>query len=45
MNWHKIPQKLSTMCQEQLIDSLKICLWLIERMDREPGEARPRCMK
>ena len=35
MNWHEIEQKLPTMNQEQLVDSLKICLRLIERMERE----------
>jgi hypothetical protein len=35
MNWHEIEQKLPTMNQEQLVDSLKICLQLIERMERE----------
>lgn len=38
MNWHEIEQKLPTMTQEQLVDSLKICLRLIERMERELGE-------
>ncbi len=38
MNWHEIEQKLPTMNQEQLVDSLKICLQLIERMERELGE-------
>lgn len=38
MNWHEIEQKLPTMNQEQLVDSLKICLRLIERMERELGE-------
>jgi hypothetical protein len=38
MNWHEIEQKLPTMNQEQLVDSLKICLRLIERMERELGD-------
>lgn len=38
MNWREIEQKLPTMTQEQLVDSLKICLRLIERMERELGE-------
>lgn len=38
MNWREIEHKLPTMNQEQLVDSLKICLQLIERMERELGE-------
>jgi hypothetical protein len=38
MNWREIEQKLPTMNQEQLVESLKICLRLIERMERELGE-------
>ena len=35
MNWQEIEHKLPTMNQGQLVDSLKICLRLIERMERE----------
>ncbi|WP_447984931.1 hypothetical protein [Nitrospira sp. Nam74] len=38
MDWHEIEQKLPTMSQEQLIESLKVCLQLIERMERELGD-------
>ena len=38
MNWREIEQRLPTMDQAQLVDSLKICLRLIERMERELGE-------
>ena len=38
MNWREIEQRLPTMDQAQLVDSLKICLQLIERMERELGE-------
>ena len=38
MNWQEIEHKLPTMNQDQLVDSLKICLRLIERMERELGE-------
>ena len=38
MNWHEIEQKLPTMNQEQLIESLKVCFRLIERMEQELGE-------
>lgn len=38
MNWQEIEQKLPTMNQEQLVDSLKICLRLIERMEGELGD-------
>jgi len=35
MNWHEIEQKMPTMDQEQLVDSLRMCLQLIERMEKE----------
>ena len=38
MNWQEIEQKLPTMNQEQLIESLKMCLRLIERMEGELAE-------
>ena len=38
MNWQEIEQKLPSMNQEQLIESLKMCLRLIERMEGELAE-------
>lgn len=38
MNWQEIEQKLPTMNHEQLVDSLKMCLRLIERMEKELTE-------
>ena len=38
MNWQEIEQKLPNMNQEQLIESLKMCLKLIERMEGELAE-------
>ena len=38
MNRQEIEQKLPTMNQEQLIDALKMCLGLIERMEGELSE-------
>lgn len=35
MNWHEIEQKMPTMDQEQLVDSLRMCLQLIEGMEKE----------
>ena len=35
MNWREIEQKMPTMDQEQLVDSLRMCLQLIERMEKE----------
>lgn len=35
MNWKEIEQKLPSMTQAQLIESLKMCLGLIERMEGE----------
>ena len=38
MNWQEIEQKLPSMNQEQLIESLRMCLRLIERMEGELAE-------
>jgi len=38
MNWQEIEQKLPSMNQEQLIESLKMCLRLIERLEGELAE-------
>lgn len=38
MNWQEIEQKLPNMNLEQLIESLKMCLRLIERMEGELAE-------
>lgn len=38
MNRQEIERKLPTMTQEQLVDSLKMCLTLIERMERDLTE-------
>lgn len=38
MNWEEINEKLPEMNHGQLIDALKMCLPLIERMERELGE-------
>ena len=38
MNWQEIEQKLPSMNQEQLIESWKMCLRLIERMEGELAE-------
>ena len=38
MNWQEIEQKVPNMNQEQLIESLKMCLRLIERMEGELAE-------
>ena len=38
MNWQEIEQKLPSMNQEQLIESLKMCLRLIQRMEGELAE-------
>jgi hypothetical protein len=38
MNWQEIEQKLPNMNQEQLIQSLKMCLRMIERMEGELAE-------
>lgn len=38
MHWQEIEQKLPQMNHAQLIDALKMCLPLIERMERELGE-------
>ncbi len=38
MNRQEIEQKLPNMNQEQLIESLKMCLRLIERMEGELAE-------
>jgi hypothetical protein len=38
VNWSEIEQRLPTMNREQLIDSLKMCFQLIQRMERELGD-------
>ena len=38
MHWQEMEQKLPQMNHAQLIDALKLCLPLIERMERELGE-------
>ena len=38
MNWKEIEQKLPQMNQAQLIDALKTCFRLIERLEGELGE-------